>query len=505
MRHTALPLLAVLIVSACDEAPKHPDRALYLQAYQLMIEGKEAEARPLYHKIINGDAYSPYQSDARLALAEMHFKEGEFDQAMALYRSVQAYPKASTGPYALYKLGWCHLNKGQNVEAMQIFERVVALPADGAIPEHRRKELISVARKDLVKAYVRSGIPEKASEYFQDKGGDEAPLLLENLADLYAERSQYEKAASTLRELIAAHVDSPRICTWQGNIVRAVLASGSKNDQLAEIQRLGAVLARLESGQAGADTVADCRQRLKETSKELALIWHKAARKTKDPELYQLVDPMYRQYLTRFGADQDSYDMTFFHAEALWNLERWADASEEYRRVVQLKPDGSHTREAAYGAVMAAKNALEAEEGRKLEAAAAGAAGPPQPLSAGERRLMAAFDLYVASVPASAELAAIEYRRARLLYDRDHHAEAAPLFWQVVERHPDSELAIYAGNLHLDALNVLGRKAEVCAGARKLLASPLAARDAEAQRQWRRIGVDCARLEAKSGSPSRTR
>jgi tetratricopeptide (TPR) repeat protein len=498
MRHAAA-LSMLFVALACDTAPAHPDAVLYRRAYELMTQGKEAEALPIHEQIINGDAYSPYQADSRLAVAEMLFKEGDFDKALAMYRSVEAFPTAPTRPYALYKQGWCLMNKRQYVEAMQLFERVVALPADGAIPEHRRKELIAAARKDLVKTYVRAGIPEKASEYFQQKGGDEAPLLLENLAELYAETGHHERAAATLRELIAAHVDSPRICAWQGNIVRAALATDRKSDQLAEIQRLGAVLARLESGNsASAETVADCRKRLKETSKELALIWHKTAQKTKDPELYQLADPLYRQYLTRFGAEKDGYDMTFFHAEALWSLERWADASDEYRRVVQLNPAGPHTQEAAYGAMLAAKNALEAEEGRKVEGAGERGAGPPQPLSAGEKRLMAAFELYLASVPDSPELPAIEYRRARLLYDRDHHAEAAPLFWRVVERYPDSELAIYAGNLHLDSLNVLERKSEVCGAARKLLASPLAARDAEAQRQWRRIVADCGRMEARA-------
>jgi hypothetical protein len=104
-------------------------------------------------------------------------------------------------------------------------------------------------------------------------------------------------------------------------------------------------------------------------------------------------------------------------------------------------------------------------------------------------------------VPASPELPAIEYRRARLLYDRDHLAEAAPLFWRVVERHPGSELAIYAANLHLDALNALGRKTEVCASARRLLAGPVVARDPEAQRQWRRLVADCAKLGAPAKRP----
>jgi tetratricopeptide (TPR) repeat protein len=495
MRCLALLLLATL---ACD-AGSDPDRALFRRAYDLNVAGKDEEARALYQEILRADGGSRYQADAHVALAEWHFKRGEFDAALEHYRSAEATPGAPTRPYALYKQGWCYLNKGDGARALEIFQRVVALERDETIPERQRKPLVEAARKDLVTAYASAGAPEKASEYFQQVGGDTAALL-ERLSEAYAEKSQWERSTGLLRELIASHVESPRLCAWQGSIVRAALAAGTRDEQLAEIQRLGAVLARLEAGKAApAAAVEDCRKRLKETSKELVLLWHKKAQKSKDPVLYELSDPLYRQYLARFAGDKDGYDMTFFHAEALWQLERWAEASEEYRRVVQMNPAGPYTKEAAYASMLAAKNALEAEDGRKLEAQPAPHKPPftPQPLSAGERRLMAAFDLYVASVPSSPELPAIEYRRARLLYDRDHLAESAPLFWRLVERHPGNELALYAGNLYLDSLNALGRQAEVCAGARKLLAGPLA-RDAEAQRQWRRLVADCVRLEAKA-------
>ncbi|HXU83260.1 MAG TPA: tetratricopeptide repeat protein [Polyangia bacterium] len=496
MRRLALLLLAAL---ACDAAPD-PDRALFRRAYDLSVAGRDEEALAVYRTILRTDGGSRYQPEAHVALAEWHFKRGEFDAALEHYRAVEAVPGAPTRPYAIYKQGWCYVNKGDAARAAEIFERVVAMERDDGIPERQRKPLVEAARKDLVTTYASTGAPEKAAEYFQTLGGDTAALL-ERLSDVYAEKGQWERSTAVLRELIAAQVESPRLCTWQGGIVRAALAGGSRNDQLAEIQRLGAVLARLEGGKgAPREIVEDCRKRLRETSKELALLWHKKAQASKDPALYQLSDPLYRQYLTRFGGEQDGYDMTFFHAEVLWQLERWADASDEYRRVVQMNPAGKHTKEAAYASMLAAKNALEAE-GTKLEQAAAGKPPfTPRPLTTGDRRLLDAFDLYVSSVPSSPELAAIEYRRARLLYDRDHLAEAAPLFWRVVERHPDSELAVYAGNLYLDALNALGRKEEVCAAARRLVAGPVAARDPQFQRELRRLVGDCARLEAKAAT-----
>jgi tetratricopeptide (TPR) repeat protein len=493
MRVVPLALL-VAVTLACETPAPDPDQALFRRAYDLTVAGKEDEALELYRAILRPDGGSRYRPEAHLALAERFFLRGEFTAALEHYRAVEAVPTAPTRPYALYKQGWCYLNMGDAARAREVWERVVALERDESIPEAQRRPLIEAARKDLVKAFAKSGAPDEASAYFQKMGGAAAPALLESLADAYAEEGQWDRAASLSRELIAAHVDSPRLCAWQANTVRAALASGTQKDQLAEVQRLGAVLARLEGNkQTPAAALEDCRRLLRDTSKELVLQWHKKAQKTKDPQLFELADPLYRQYLTRFAAEKDSYEMTFLHAEALWNLQRWAEASDEYRRVVEMNPAGPHTKEAAYASVLAAKNASEGEPARPQTKPVT----TPQPLSPGDRRLLSAFELYIARVPSAPELPAIEFRRARLLYDRGHLEESLPFLWQLVQRHPDSELAIYAGYLYLDVLNALGREAAVCTAVGSLLAGPLAARDAEAQRQWRALAADCQRPRSR--------
>src|SRR5262249_38662819 len=160
-------------------------------------------------------------------------QRGEFDAALEHYRAVEATPAAPGRPYAIYKQGWCYLNKGDGARALETFQRVLALEQDDTIPEKQKRPLLEAARKDLVTPYASAGAPDKAADYFQQLGGDTSALL-ERLAESYAEKNQWERSTALLRELIAGHVDSPRLCAWQGEIVRGALAAGTRDEQLAE-------------------------------------------------------------------------------------------------------------------------------------------------------------------------------------------------------------------------------------------------------------------------------
>jgi tetratricopeptide (TPR) repeat protein len=494
MRGTIFILALSAIGSVACDGPD-PDRALYRRAHEVAQNGGEAEARALYQQLLRPDGGSRLTAEAHVALAELDFAKGDFDAALAHYREVVALA-GPTRPYALYKQGWCWLNKNEPAKAMEAFEAVAALPAGPGFPEERRQAIAREARRDLAKTYALSDRPfEEAAGYLERLGGSESPELLERLAEAYAEKGRWREAAAIFRDLLATHVSSPLLCEWQWQIVRATLSTGTRREQLAETQRLAAVLARLESTHALATTVTACRNKLRDITKEQMLLWHKSAQKNHDTELATLADPLYRQYLARFSKEKDAAELAYYHGDLLWTLERWIEAHDEYVRVLELEPHGKFRKEAAYGAVLAAKNALEAEPTR---APAKGLT--PQPFSIGEQRLLAAFDRYLAHVP-DGEVVPVKYRRARLHYEHNQFATAIPLFQELVEHHPGSELAIYSANLVLDSQNALRKTKDVCAYVAKLLAGPLPARDAQANREWRKLASQCERSSGSLAAP----
>jgi cellulose synthase operon protein C len=498
-------VMMMLLVSGCDRPT--PDQELYRRAHDAGITRRPNEAKELYRRLIKEHPGSRFSPDAHLALAEMLFNQGDFDAAALEYAQVLAFPEAMTWGYALYKQGWCHMNQNQPRRAMEVFERVIALEHEDRIPAERRRPLVHEARRDLVKAYAllapaadpadagAPGGPDRAAEYFGKWGGAVTPQLLDLLAERYFEQELLPASQAIYRDLIANHLDSPRLCSWQNSLVRIAMLSGSHKEQVAEVQRLGAVLSRVE-GQTSlpaADREA-CRTHLRDTLKELTLASHKKGQKEHALGLYELADPLYRQYLTRFRDEKDAYAMTFYHAEVLWTLGRWEEAAQEYRRVVQLDPKGKFLPEAAYAYVLATKNALKLDDAAPPRAGA-GDKGAALPLSPAQQQMMAAFDFYIQHVPAGYALLKIEYRRARTHYDHGDHEAAARRFRELVDRHgaEDDELVAFAINAELDSLQALGRSDEMCARARALQEGPTAKRDAELRTTLQALVTACKR------------
>ena len=225
------------------------------------------------------------------------------------------------------------------------------------------------AKKDIVKAYAHVGGPEKAWEFFQRTGGDYAPKMMEALAELYWEQGQFQDSSRVYKKVIAQNMDSPRICEWQNKIVRNTLSAGNKKDQVQEIERLGAVFDKVgDMKGVKKDQLEECRNTFHDTTKELALIWHKEAQKTKNPDTYALDKFVYKVFLDHFPKDKDAYEMAYYYGELLWTLENWKDAAEQYTKVVEMNPDGKYVKDAAYAAVLAWKNALNVDDHEHADA-----------------------------------------------------------------------------------------------------------------------------------------
>jgi len=485
-------LEAVKAFIAATRYPKYErmDEVLFRLAALLTTVKKDDQAREYFHRLIKDYPTSKYIPDAYLVFAEHAFETGEMEAALKFYEKVEQFPKSSVYPYAAYKKGWCHVNLGDYRTALETFVGVVRLTQSGKLSVDRRQlELLAKeAKKDVVKAYAQVSGADRARLFFAKVGGEYAPKMMELLAERYWEDGKAQESTRIYKQIIADNMASPRVCEWQSKVLRNTLSLPSYDKGLVvqELERLGNVYERAPP--AKKDQAAECRASFHDAARELALIWHREAQKTQAPETYELAERAYVLFLAQFRDDKQAYEMRFYWGELLWVLRRWKDAAEQYTEVVESQPGGKYTREAAFAAVLAWKNAnmvddetrrQELDRGReRLNGGLACGKVAPQPIPDSQQKMIGAFHTYAKQVPGAAELPVMIYREAYIYYDHNLLARAEPLFLEVVQKYPKHELAVFAANLFLDTLNMECKSKEVIAWTRKFIDMPELARDA---------------------------
>ena len=498
---------ALQAVKSYVSASKYPkynrmDEVLFRLAYLLQMIKKEDQAREFFHRLIKDYPQSKYVPNAYLSFAEFYFQKGEMENAGKFYEKVEQFPGSSVFGFALYKKGWVEINLGNFKNALEIFVKVIQLCQNGKIPKNQAGPLEKEAKKDVVKAYARTpgASPDKAWDFFQRVGGDYAPKMLESLAELYWEQGMFPESSKIYRKIITLNETSPRLCEWQNKILRNTLSAGNKKDQVQELKRLGNVYeAMVKKTDVKKDVMNECKNSFHDTSKELALIWHKEAQRTKNADTYQLAGMVYKEFLSHFGQEKDTPEITFYYGEILWQMQAWKEAAETYTKVVQLDPKGKYVKESAYAAVLAWKNALNiSDSGEEVDKDKSKEKDlKPRTIPEYQKKMIEAFDTYIKYVPDAPELTKIKYRKARVFYDYNHFEEAIVLFADIVDHHVNDELAIYSANLLLDCLNILKHYKDLLATVEKYLANPVLMKDQEFRKQMVSLKTDSLVAEAK--------
>lgn len=452
------------------------DTAVFTYAYTLQHAERPKEALAAYDRLLKDFPGSRFVADAHLALADHAFEASQLGEAEAGYRKVLRLPAAAMYCYAQYKLGWVLLVQHKYQDALEMFYQV----AEGTRQAADRQVLYRAARHDFVRAYAEIGRADRALPAFQRVDGKDPYGMLAMLGDLYLDQGKYDRAIFVFRELQKAQPGSPSVCAWQHAIARAMLASGTNDDKVREVEQLVRLYTAigdhktLPSGEA-----TECREAAADMSGQLARTYHQEAVKTQNLEYLGYADRLYRAYLGAFRDAADFADTQYFHAELGWVAaeltknpqiarHKWEDAANAFTEVVETgKLSPERVQVSADAAMQAWMKALSVDVHPDPETVAhAGERSdrPPVPraLPEAQQKLLAAYDVYLTHVADGADGAGDErigvtFLKANLLRRFDHLEEAIPLFEGIVAHHPDHETAEYAAQLTLDSYNRLSR------------------------------------------------
>ena len=452
------------------------DMALFYYGYTLQGGKYMKEARAVYDKLLKNYPNSKYVPEAHLAFADYYFEIGQLADAEQRYKMVLKFPKSSAYWYAMYKLGWIHLNLSRFQEALETFFQVAQ-----ATKNDKKNEILNrAAKKDFVRAYSEIGKADKAYDAFKRVDNKYAFTMMTLLADHYMEQGKSDKGIFTFRELMKIAPTDKNVCLWQYNVAHLTLSlvGASNRDKVHEIENLNKLYGALRAKKTlPAAEAQECHDNAAAMSGELARAYHSESAKTKNPETLAYAEKLYKVYLDTFPNAPDYAQTKYFYAELLWSraeseknvriaTELWENAALAFTDLVKEgKLDPKLTKEAAYAAVLGWKNALNVDPRIKEKLADIDKAADkekkedkipePKPIPEREKKMLEAFDVYIKYIkdPKDEELVGMKFLKANIYRRYNHFDVAIPGFLEIIDKHRDHETAEYAANLLLDTYN----------------------------------------------------
>jgi len=466
------------------------DMALFYYGYTLQGGKYMKEARAVYDKLLKNYPNSKYVPEAHLAFADYYFENNQLADAEARYKMVLKFPKSSAYWYAMYKMGWIHLNLTRYQDALETFFQVAQ-----ATKNDKKNEILNRAsKKDFVRAYAEIGKADKAYAAFQRVDNKFAFDMLGILGDLYLGQGKSDKAIYVFREMMQTEPKNKNVCLWQYNIAHAMLSmQGAGNpEKIKEIENLVKLWGALKPTKVlPASEAQECHDNAAAMSGELARAFHSESAKTKNADTLAYAERLYKVYIEVFPDAEDYAQVQYFYAELLWSraenmkdarlqTELWENAAVAFTDVVKTgKVEQKLMKEAAYAAVLGWKNALNVDPRVKQQAEIEDKKDydkkpEPKPIPEREEKMLKAFDIYINYIkdPKDDELVGMKFLKANIYRRYNHFDEAIPIFMDILDKHRDHETAEYSANLLLDTYNRLQRYDEMLALAEKLAKDP---------------------------------
>ncbi|NVB77894.1 MAG: tetratricopeptide repeat protein [Kofleriaceae bacterium] len=423
------------------------DVALFEYAYTLQTGKYMKEARAVYDKLLKNHPTSKYIPEAHLGFGDYYFDAGQLADAEARYKMVLAFPKSTVYPYALYKLGWIHLQLQRTQEALESFYQVLAATKN----EPKQAALARAARTDFVRAYASLGKTDRAFDVLQRVDKSATTELVELLGDLARDSGSVVQEANAYRDLMTRAPGDARTCNWQYRLAHATLAlpGAAEATKVKEIETLVSVFA------AQKEPDDECRANTEAMAGEMADAYHHEWSTSGNLEKLGYAERLYAAYV---GAFPDDVDRRAKYAEVLWShadhernaklrAETWERAAGVFATI--------GTPDATRAAALARLNGLDAvvpEDGKLVLAKAPRRAPRELPFKPADAKLVAAVAAYAKVATPDDELAQMRLVVAMTLRRYKHFDEAATVLDDFIAAHREHPRAQLAANLLLDSL-----------------------------------------------------
>lgn len=494
------------------------DEVLYYLAYEYEQSNDNQNARKIYYELINKRPDSKYIPHAYLAFGELFFNEAQgdpskWDLAAQAYTEVIKFPpeKNKVYGYAWYKLGYVFWNQSAFEKALNAFKKTIDW-GTAYKDQPGASKLADSARKDTIPVYALKGDPSAAYNYFHNISGDTGGSnektfkMMDDLGVNYLDTGHYPEAITLYRDLLVRDKSGEKRCSYQSHITEATLAmkSGNKDAIKNELDAQVKNYNEFKSTNASAQAKQECASKTAAVLAETGMAWHLEAvgsqgqRGTGDQKSMTLAAYVYKKIVDTWSAQEFGsfqfprivkedwptiYKIKYAMADLLYFQQRWAECGPAFDSVVAEQPNGPDAAEAAYASVLCYQNIYEAmhkggedrkgmgnlpgaSSGKKSEAerkAEEDTRLQPKQMTDNQKGMITAFNRYICYIKPAAgdaqgqeQLVEVKYARARTYFEAQHWEQAALAFREIAMEHSDKDVGIYAAQLYLESVNVLG-------------------------------------------------
>jgi len=495
------------------------DEVLYYLAYEYEQAKDYDKARKVYLELIQNWAKSKYIPNAYFAFGELFFQDAQSDPskwsfAEQSYNEVIKYPAPENKLFgaAHYKLGYVYWNEGDFAKAMTSFKNVIDYGNQfSTLPN--APQLQTNARRDIIPVYALSGDPKKAYTFFHPLSGDAAQAndktykMMDDLGLNYLDTGHYQEAIDLYTDLMTKDKGN-KWCEYQGHISEATLAlkTSDKKAAVAQLDKQVQVYKDFNKGNYPADAKTKCGNTTADLEAETAMSWHLEAvgsngvRGTGDPNTMKLAADLYENITTNFtSADFANFTfprivkedwpslmkIKYAMADLLYFQKDWKRCGPAFDSVVAEDPKGSQAAEAAFASVLCYQNIYQEAHKNGEDKKGSGnlpggddkkgkpgvsdnAKFAPKPFDDNQKGMLTAFNRYVCYIKpdekstkeAKTQYAEVKFARARTYFENQHWEEAALGFRDVALNYSDEEVGIFASQLYLESVNVLGEHSD---------------------------------------------
>jgi tetratricopeptide (TPR) repeat protein len=505
--------------SIVTDFPNYPqlDEVLYYLAYEYEQGSDNDKARKTYFQLIQSRPNSKYIPNAYLAFGELFFNEAQGDPskwgvAQQAYQKVIGFPPPENKVYgyAWYKLAYVLWNSGDFTGALSAFKKTIDYGTTYTQVPGASK-LADSARRDIIPVYALRGDPSAAYNFFHNISGDAAGasaktfVMMDDLGNNYLDTGHYVEAIALYRDLLARDRAGDKTCVYQAHITEATMAlkSGNKEGIRVELDKQVAIEHDFKAANHPAEAKQECANKTAALLTETAMAWHLEAvgtggqRGTGDQKTMDKAAYIYKKVVETYTAAEfaqftfpriqkedwpNIYKIKYAMADLLYFQQRWAECGPAFDSVVAENPNAPEAAEAAYASVLCYQNIYDQthkggqdRKGSGNLPGAKSANGKEKAKENDDARLAAkeftdsqkgmitAFNRYICYIhPAEGDAAGqdqlveVQYARARTYFEAQHWEEAAAAFREIAMNHSDKDVGIYAAQLYLESVNVLG-------------------------------------------------